>query len=133
MKKLDTKIVKSRSREMTKLFRSYVSFGDRIGEKHNVLITEMAKDGYHFVGHNAGYDHFLVPPEPGVSLMGKIVCVEITEVGKYFIKSKIVDVNGSNKLWVDNGIKVKDRNNFVYISIVFSFLVVFLGAFFLIS
>ena len=52
MKKLDTKIVKNRSRAMTKLFKSYVNFGDRIGEEHNVLITEMAKDLYHFVGHN---------------------------------------------------------------------------------
>merc|ERR1719245_360095 len=52
MKKLDTKIVKGRSREMTKLFKSYVTFQDRIGERHNVLCTEMAKDGFHLVGHN---------------------------------------------------------------------------------
>ena len=44
---------------MTKLFRSYISFTDRIGEKHCVLITEMAKDGWHFVGHNKCFDHFL--------------------------------------------------------------------------
>lgn len=132
MKKLDTKIVKNRSREMTKLFKSYICFNDRIGEKHNVLITEIAKDGYHFVGHNLCFDHFLVPPSNSHNLMGKIVRVEIINVGKFYIKSKIIKV--SDKLWLDNGIlskskKYNDRNNYIYvISIITSFLFVLIFA-----
>lgn len=118
-------------REMTKLFKSYICFQDRIGERHNVLVTEMAKDGHHLVGHNKAFDHFLVPPANGLDLMGKIVCVEITEAGKYFIRSKVIDTSSS--LWVSDGMnQVKrstyvDRNNYVYvISIASSFLAMFM-------
>ncbi|ETO15501.1 hypothetical protein RFI_21861, partial [Reticulomyxa filosa] len=93
MKKLDTKIVKDRSRRLTKLFKSYILFGDRIGEIHNVLITEKAKDNWHFVGHNKTYDHFLVAPleteNNMIDLMGLCVEVEIVSVGKYFIKGDL--------------------------------------------
>ena len=126
MKKLDTKIVKNRSRAMTKLFKSYVNFGDRIGEEHNVLITEMAKDLYHFVGHGKCFDHFLVPPPSkgtDIDLMGKFVKVKIISVGKFFIKSKIVKIpQKSDEFWVDNGLEKRkkpnphnDRNNYVYL------------------
>eukprot|EP01083_Nonionella_stella_P004812 14020_1 len=121
MKKLDSKIVKSRSREMTKLFKSYVTSRERIGEIHNVLITEMAKDCYHFVGHNQSYSHFLVRPSNQIDLMGAIVSVEITQIGKYFIKSKVVDINRKQKSWVENKIPFRPSkqsvlsNNYVYI------------------
>eukprot|EP00484_Ammonia_sp_Unknown_P026831 CAMPEP_0197039522 /NCGR_PEP_ID=MMETSP1384-20130603/16293_1 /TAXON_ID=29189 /ORGANISM="Ammonia sp." /LENGTH=538 /DNA_ID=CAMNT_0042470131 /DNA_START=14 /DNA_END=1630 /DNA_ORIENTATION=- len=107
MKKLDTKIVKERSREMTKLFKSYTSFTDRIGEQHNVLITEMAKDQYHFVGHNKCFDHFLVPPVSDRDLMGKVVKVEIVEVGKYHLLTRLVSTSAD--LWPDNGLQTKSE------------------------
>eukprot|EP01084_Bolivina_argentea_P279799 478393_1 len=123
MKKLDTKIVKNRSREMTKLFKSYINFGERIGEIHNVLITEMAKDGFHFVGHNKCFDHFLVPPSNKVDLMGKIVQVKIVLVGKFHLKSKIVHI--SNRLWVNNGLNSK-YNNYT-LSLIILLIVVFVA------
>lgn len=132
MKKLDTKIVKNRSREMTKLFKSYISFKDRIGEKHNVLITEIAKDGYHFVGHNKCYDHFLVPPHSNYDIMGKVVNVEIIEIGKYFIKSKLISFK-NDKYWLTNGLNNyqnsnnnnQDRNNWIYcISLVTTLIII---------
>ncbi len=111
MKKLDTKIVKSRSRKLTKLFKSYICFKERIGEIHRVLITEKARDGHHFVGHNKNYDHFLVPPmsdigrgKKDMDLMGCLVEVEILQLGKYHILSKITQKCLEN-LWKWEGDK----------------------------
>jgi len=102
MKQLDSKVRKQRSREMTVLWKSYVRFADRVGERHNVLVTEMAKDGYHLVGHNKAFGHFLVPPAKDQDLMGKVVAVEIKEVGKFFIKSSFLHT--SDTLWVSDGV-----------------------------
>jgi len=63
MKKLNTKIVKDRSRRLTTLFKSYVPFVERKNEKNRVLVTSMAADDYHYCGHNKCYDHFIIIPD----------------------------------------------------------------------
>ena len=64
--------------------------------------------------------------------MGKVVLVEIVEVGKYFIKSKIVTI--SDKLWISDGIsstKYNDRNNWIYCgSLITSFILVLFFAYY---
>ena len=110
MKKLDTKIVKRRSRECTKLFKSYIPFTDRIDEIHTVLITEMARDGIHYCGHNKCYDHFIIDYDKE-SLMGKIVKIKIISVGKFHLKGKVLQIsNDKHPLWLTKGLI--NPNNF---------------------
>lgn len=95
---------------MTHLFHSYRRYEDcRIGERHFVLICELASDGKHYVGHNKFYgkegigeyyshsfilEHILVPNEDDKnnSLLGKWANVQIVEVSKFYMRSKLIEM-----------------------------------------
>ncbi|VDN01510.1 unnamed protein product [Thelazia callipaeda] len=86
LKKIDTAEARRRTAEMSGLFRSYSRYGkDRIGEKHSVLVCEMATDGKHYVGHNKYYEHFLIASEN--CLLGRWVEVRITDVSKFYMRA----------------------------------------------
>jgi len=90
MKKLNSKIVKARSREMDKIWKSYNPWKDRVGEEYLILVTEKATDGYHFVGHNKYYDHVLVEPQEDFDVLGKYLKVKVFETGKFYQKARLI-------------------------------------------
>lgn len=78
-----------RTAEMSTLFRSYSRYDkERIGERHRVLVCELATDQEHYVGHNKYYEHFLIPAQK--CLLGKFVEVRIVEVSKFYMKAVLV-------------------------------------------
>ena len=81
LQRLDTRIVKDRSRRATALFHSYGGDEKMTGAKLSILVTEVGADGQHFVGHDKYYRQVLVPNNP--SLMGKRIDVVVTEVSKW--------------------------------------------------
>ena len=52
--------VKNRSRQLTKLFRSYETYSHLIGSTLTVLITEVSHDGQYYVGHTKHYEQVLI-------------------------------------------------------------------------
>lgn len=86
LQKLPSEVVKSRSRKVTKLFESYLSYEDLVGKDMDVLVTDRASDSIHYVAHDKNYRPILIPANE--EYIGKWVNVTVVETGKYFIKSK---------------------------------------------
>lgn len=59
MKRVPTQDVKQRTKQLTELFHSYEPFKKRIGQTYKVLVTEVAHDKHHYVGHNEYYEQVL--------------------------------------------------------------------------
>lgn len=64
-------------------------FEGRKGERHSVLITEMAHDKVSLVGHTKSYHQILVKGNSD-ELMGKRVDVVVTETTKHSMLGEIV-------------------------------------------
>lgn len=79
--RVPTQEVKKRTKELTDLFNSYEPYGHKVGEVQEVLVTEIAHDKKHYVGHNKFYEQVLVPFKE--EYMGKLVTVKITEASKF--------------------------------------------------
>ena len=60
MKRVPTRDVKQRTKQLTDLFHSYEPYRKRIGQKYQVLVTELAYDKQHYVGHNEFYEQVLL-------------------------------------------------------------------------
>jgi len=86
--RIDTKLVKTRTKELSDFFQSYQPYEGCEGEKQSVLVTEQSSDGNYWVAHNQFYHQVLVPKEEG--LLGKTLDVEVFETGKYFVKANII-------------------------------------------
>lgn len=56
MKRVPTQDVKQRTKQLTELFHSYEPYKKRIGQTYKVLVTEVAHDKQHYVGHNEYYE-----------------------------------------------------------------------------
>ena len=56
MKRVPTQDVKQRTKKLTEYFHSYEPYKKRIGEKYTVLVTDIAHDRKHYVGHNEFYE-----------------------------------------------------------------------------
>ena len=56
MKRVPTQDVKQRTKQLTELFYSYEPYKKRMGQKYQVLVTELAHDKNHYVGHNEFYE-----------------------------------------------------------------------------
>jgi len=48
--------VKKRTKRLSEFFQSYQPYRNKIGEVHDVLVTEISHDGQHYVGHNKFYE-----------------------------------------------------------------------------
>ena len=99
LKRIDTKIVKERSRKLTKLFESYMPYDGLEGQIYDILVTEESTDKRFWVGHNKFYHQILVPKEK--HYLSKMLQVEITSTGKHFMMGKVLkcyeDANGSRR------------------------------------
>ena len=56
MKRVPTKDVKNRTRQLTEFFHSYEPYKNRTGARYQILVTDIAHDKQHFVGHNEFYE-----------------------------------------------------------------------------
>lgn len=54
-----------------------------------MLVTELAADGIHLVGHNKAYEQVLLPNKPG--LLGRTVRVRITDCTKFSMKADWIE------------------------------------------
>jgi len=84
MQQIDRKIIKKRTKRLAELFQSYTPYDHQLGKEQTILITEVAHDGRHYVGHNKFYEQVLVPMKDG--WMGKNLKVKIYETGKHFLR-----------------------------------------------
>lgn len=93
---------------MTELFRGYTRYTeDRIGEIHDCLVCEKATDGVYFVGHNKSYEQILIPSDR--DLLGTRVKVEITEVSKFHMKSRIIGRDDTLKKELSENSMLKNK------------------------
>uniref|UniRef100_T1J4Q2 tRNA-t(6)A37 methylthiotransferase n=1 Tax=Strigamia maritima TaxID=126957 RepID=T1J4Q2_STRMM len=83
MPRIATQIVKQRTKRLSRIFEHVLPYTDRLGSIQHVLITEVAHDKKHYVGHNKYYEQILLRKED--DLLGKMCDVEITFTGKHYM------------------------------------------------
>ena len=116
MKRIETKIVKGRSRKLTILFGSYDSTKTvKVGDVTKIWInTEVADDGIHIVGHTKGYVKVLVPYSD--DLLGATATVKITSLARFHVTGELIapdayrQINPDHPLDLENMIKVNRSN-----------------------
>lgn len=91
MPRVPTSEVKRRSTAMTRLFESYQTFDHYVGKIMPVLITEIAADGIHMVGHTKSYVQVLLPNAP--PLMGKMVTAHILSATKFSLQGEVAQAD----------------------------------------
>ncbi|KAJ8541768.1 hypothetical protein K7X08_002584 [Anisodus acutangulus] len=90
MKKVPSNVVKQRSRELTAVFESFTPYTGMEGKVERILITDIASDGVHLVGHTKGYIQVLViGPE---SMLGTSATVKITSVGRWSVFGEVIEI-----------------------------------------
>merc|ERR1719397_1637311 len=87
MKRVPTKMVKTRTRELTEFFRTYGPYTDRLGQVYTVLCTETSHDSQFYVAHNQFYEQVLVPKRP--ELLGKMFEVRIVSSCKFSMTGEL--------------------------------------------
>ncbi|GFG29348.1 hypothetical protein Cfor_10211 [Coptotermes formosanus] len=88
-------VVKKRTKRLSEFFQSYQPYSHKIGEVHDVLVTEVSHDGKHYVGHNKFYEQVLLPKH--AELVGKMVTVRILSAGKHYMNGEPL-LNESTRL-----------------------------------
>lgn len=98
MQRIPPNLVKVRTKRLTELFYSYEPYVGKyaIGDRQQVLITEISHDKKHFVGHNKCYVQFLLPM--GKNLLGKLVEVKIIDITKFCVIAEVVQ---EQKDWIN--------------------------------
>jgi threonylcarbamoyladenosine tRNA methylthiotransferase CDKAL1 len=108
MKRVDTKEVKRRSRELTAYVESYSPHAHLLNTTQRVWVTDVAKDGVSLVGHTKSYEQVLLRPDVDDEnaktktsrkellarhpLMGRSATVRITEVARWHAVGEILEV-----------------------------------------
>ncbi|ESQ27994.1 hypothetical protein EUTSA_v10018307mg [Eutrema salsugineum] len=96
MKKVQSKIVKQRSRELTCVFEAFAPYTGMEGKEERIWITEIATDGVHLVGHTKGYIQVLVTgPE---SMLGTSAIARITSVGRWSVFGEVIETLSTAKV-----------------------------------
>ncbi|KAI5067603.1 hypothetical protein GOP47_0018131, partial [Adiantum capillus-veneris] len=88
MKRIPTGDVKKRSRKLTSLFESFSPYNDLKGRVVKVLVTDLAADGIHLVGHTKSYVQVLLPADEG--LLGRSVHVRVISTGRWSVMGELV-------------------------------------------
>ena len=84
MQKLDARLVKSRTKQLSDWFRSYEPYNHQLGKQFLVLITETMIDKAMYVGHNDCYEQILIPfAKFTENPMGKMVSVRVVKCTKF--------------------------------------------------
>ena len=90
MTRVNTAVVKERTREVSQLFASYQTLGYLLNTEQQVLVTEVAHDGVSLVAHTKAYVQVLLPHEP--TWMGCTLRVRISEVAKFYVRGEMLEV-----------------------------------------
>ena len=95
MKRVDTKEVKRRSRELTKYIESYRPHDHLVGTTQRVWVTDVAKDKVSLVGHTKSYVQVLLPggEENTKKLMGKSAEVKIATAHRWYVTGELLEVH----------------------------------------
>ena len=95
MKRVDTKEVKRRSRELTKYIESYRPHEHLVGTTQRVWVTDVAKDKVSLVGHTKSYVQVLLPggEENRKRLMGKSAEVKIATAHRWYVTGELLEVH----------------------------------------
>jgi len=92
MKRIDTKIVKSRSKKVTVLFDSYLPYTHLLGKSVPCWICEeVSKDGMQTIGHTESYVKVVITPRDD-SLIGTKVNVKITDIQKFHCAAQVINI-----------------------------------------
>ncbi|CRH00916.1 radical SAM protein, putative [Plasmodium relictum] len=92
MKKIDTKIVKKRSREVTNAFLSYNSNYNYLkGTIQKVLFTELSSKSEHIIGHTKQYVKVLLQNKrnENIHLLGHFTFCKITSIHKWHVVAEL--------------------------------------------
>ena len=93
-KKVDTKEVHKRSRNLAELFKSYPNYDYLLNTEQRVWLhedKEEPKNKDMYVGHTKSYVKVLVPKEKDI--LGKEILVKVTKVFKWHVVGEIIDKN----------------------------------------
>ena len=90
MPKLDSKIVKARSRALTALHESYLPYTGLVGTELRAWFTETASDGVNLAGRSKHGVQVIVPPQEG--LLGCSATVRVTAAGRWSVIGTVVRV-----------------------------------------
>eukprot|EP01056_Protomagalhaensia_sp_Gyna25_P000441 Protomagalhaensia_sp_Gyna_25__440@NODE_1207_length_2068_cov_21_260227_g961_i0_p1_GENE_NODE_1207_length_2068_cov_21_260227_g961_i0NODE_1207_length_2068_cov_21_260227_g961_i0_p1_ORF_typecomplete_len631_score126_96UPF0004/PF00919_20/4_6e26Radical_SAM/PF04055_21/3e19TRAM/PF01938_20/0_049_NODE_1207_length_2068_cov_21_260227_g961_i01752067 len=86
--RVDTRVVKQRSQEMTKVFFSYTTLEPWVGRRGRVWFSEFSDRSPHVVGHTKQYIKVLVEHDP--SLIGEERICEFTGCSKWHLTAKVI-------------------------------------------
>eukprot|EP00051_Salpingoeca_urceolata_P028469 m.487038 g.487038 ORF g.487038 m.487038 type:complete len:566 (+) comp24759_c0_seq1:252-1949(+) len=89
MERVDPREVKRRTKRLSEFFRSYLPYTGREGAVLDVLVTEIASDKKHFVGHTKRYEQVLLAPRDDI--MGKLVQVRIVKTTKFSMEGELIE------------------------------------------
>uniref|UniRef100_A0A7S3UNE6 TRAM domain-containing protein n=1 Tax=Oxyrrhis marina TaxID=2969 RepID=A0A7S3UNE6_OXYMA len=89
MAKLDSRVVKQRSREVTELFNSYSTTGGLRGKVVKAWFDEYDKKRGQIVGHTKQYTKVVIPAL-GPEALGSCQMVEVVDTSKWHIVGKLV-------------------------------------------
>ena len=94
MKRVDTKEVKRRSRELTAYIESYRPHDHLVGTEQRVWVTDVAKDGTSLVGHTKSYAQVLLPggAENREKLMGRSAVVRVVSAARWHVVGEVLEV-----------------------------------------
>ncbi|EEH53369.1 uncharacterized protein MICPUCDRAFT_29134, partial [Micromonas pusilla CCMP1545] len=94
MKKVNSREVKRRSRELTNYIESYLPHGALVGTTQRVWVTDIAKDGISLVAHTKSYVQVLLPGGEAerARLMGKSAVVKIIESARWYVRGEVLEV-----------------------------------------
>lgn len=112
MQRVPTQEVKRRTKRLSQLFESYFPYENRVGCHYDVLVTEIAHDKIHFVGHNQFYEQVLVPKDE--KYWGKIVSVRIESCGKHYMVGRPIE--GHVPVTPCRALQPKGKENLVSVS-----------------
>lgn len=87
--RVDPRVVKTRTRALAQIFAAQRPYENLLGTRQTLLVTEVATDGEHLVGHDPSYVQVLVPRDVGIEL-GDTVTVDIVRTGKHFVVGQVV-------------------------------------------
>lgn len=93
MKQVPTDVSKKRSQELTALFQRFEPYAGMEGTVHRMLLTEVAHDKHHLIGHTKGFVQVLV--DPAQASMGDDVTVRVTKVLRYAVQGVVVENHGN--------------------------------------
>ncbi|KAL7293888.1 hypothetical protein TKK_0012620 [Trichogramma kaykai] len=128
MTQIPAKIIKQRTKVLSEFFQSYQPYDHEVGEIQDVLVTEIATDKRHYVGHNQCYEQVLVPMRE--EFMGNLVRVRIVSASKHSIKGEPIDdkVTKVNDVAARNAANKRQQRSLPTLTLhTFAFVVLIIG------